>query len=182
MTDDQLALFAETVFEHEPLPADWPATYWIITAWAPTGESWSAERNQTADAALEASLRAAGHRLLRMTGCSPDRRHREPGWAVALEQGAALRLGREFGQVALFLVRRSRLIVVDCTGGREHPLDRGLDPDRIRGGHPEAGGLRPWRRTRSRQLIRPAAARAIRESRSGAHRWIRPVRAGRIRT
>ncbi len=128
MTEEQLALFAETVFEHEPLPRDWPTTYWVITAWATTGESWSAERNRAADKALENVLRAASHRLLRMTGGSPDGRHREPGWAVALEHDTALRLGREFGQVALFLVRRGRLIVVTCADGCEHPLDRDLDP------------------------------------------------------
>ena len=62
MNDAELQLFALTVILGEPLPADWPASFVIINAWATTGETWSDERNQAADEALRQALQQAAQR------------------------------------------------------------------------------------------------------------------------
>ena len=75
MTPEQRAQFSQAVFRCEPLSADWPADFAIITAYDPDGQPTTAEQNLAADAALEADLRAAGYRLHRITGGSADGVH-----------------------------------------------------------------------------------------------------------
>ena len=58
MTPEQREQFKQAVFRLEPLPADWPADFAIITAYDPDGQATSLERNLEADAALAAELRA----------------------------------------------------------------------------------------------------------------------------
>ena len=127
-TEKYLDLYAQTVFAHAALPAGWPAHFWIITAYPPTGEAApSAARLAELDAALVDALRAEGADALhRVTGGSPDGAHTEPGWAAALSTEAAMRLGRQFRQVAIFRVEAGRLAVVDCENGRVFELARGM--------------------------------------------------------
>jgi len=127
-TEKYLDLYAQTVFAHAPFPAGWPARFWIITAYPPTGEAApSAARLAELDAALVEALRAEGADALHLvTGGSPDGAHAEPGWAAALSTEAALRLGRQFRQVAIFRVDAGRLAVVDCENGRVFELARGM--------------------------------------------------------
>jgi len=127
-TDDYFDLYAATVFTHAPWPAQWPERFWIITAYPPTGESKPEEATfARLDAELVAALRAEGATALhRVTGGSADGTHQEPGWAVALPQEAALRVGRQFRQIAVFLVEPRGLTVVDCTTERAYPLGRAM--------------------------------------------------------
>ena len=127
-TEKYLHLYAQTVFTYEALPAGWPAHFWIITAYPPTGEKApSPARLAELDAELVDALRAEGVTAPHLvTGGSPDGKHAEPGWAAALSTEAALRLGRQFRQVAVFRVEAGRLAVVDCETGRVFELDRGM--------------------------------------------------------
>jgi hypothetical protein len=112
------------VFRGEPLPADWPADFAIITAYDPEGRTASAADNVAADARLEAELRDAGFCLHRLTGGSADGIHLEPGWGVPIGLPGAVELGRRYRQVAVFYVRAGVLTLVDCEDGSSEDLGR----------------------------------------------------------
>lgn len=124
MTPEQRALFKQAVFRCAPLPADWPADFAIITAHDPDGLSASAELNRAADEALEAELRAAGHRLHRITGGSADGAHLEPGWGVPVGLPGAVEYGRRYRQLAVFCIQGGGLKLVDCADGASEDLGR----------------------------------------------------------
>jgi len=124
MTPEQRDQFKQAVFRFEPLPADWPTDFAVITAYDPDGLPATPEANLAGDAALEADLRAAGYRLLRVTGGSADGLHQEPGWAVPIGLPGAVEFGRRYRQVAVFAVRAGRLALVDCADGSIEDLGR----------------------------------------------------------
>jgi hypothetical protein len=124
MDPQQRDLFKQAVFRGEPLPADWPAEFAIITAYDPDGRSAPPEVNRAADESLEAELRAAGHRLHRITGGSADGVHLEPGWGVTVGLPGAVEFGRRYRQVAVFYVRAGALTLVDCEDGASEDFGR----------------------------------------------------------
>jgi len=97
----------------------WPAQFVIITAYATTGETWTDEENEAADKALEAELRTRGSWMRRVTGRSPTTRHREPGWAIAMDWGEACDVGLRFLQDAIFVISGDALAVTHCDERRE---------------------------------------------------------------
>jgi hypothetical protein len=124
MTPEPRDQFKQAVFLCAPLPLDWPTEFAIITAYDPDGLPTKGELNLAADLALEADLRAAGYRLLRVTGGSADGLHQEPGWAVPIGLPGAVEFGRRYRQVAVFVVRAGRLALVDCEDGSIEDLGR----------------------------------------------------------
>ena len=74
----------------------------VITAFDPRGENLSAEENDQLARRLDARLREMNLKFTRVDACSPDGGHCECSVAVNLPMEAAVRLGAEFGQVALF--------------------------------------------------------------------------------
>jgi hypothetical protein len=124
MTPSQRELFKQAVFRGEPLPADWPEAFAIITACDPEGRSATSADNLAADAALQAELRGAGFQLHRITGGSADGAHLEPGWGVPIGLSGALEYGRKYRQLAVFYVRNGALILVDCADGSVEDLGR----------------------------------------------------------
>lgn len=80
--------------------------FWVLTAWNPEGRPTNADANRKADAELLEALRRAGEKPVRVTGMSPDKSHREPGWSV--ENGeTALSLARLFRQEAVYRIDRA---------------------------------------------------------------------------
>jgi hypothetical protein len=124
MTPEQRAQFKQAVFRCAPLPADWPADFAIITAYDPDGLPTTAELNLAADESLEAELRAAGHRLHRITGGAADGVHLEPGWGVPIGLPGAVEYGRRYRQLAVFYVRGGGVCLVDCADGSSEDLGR----------------------------------------------------------
>ena len=124
MHPEQREQFSQAVFRCEPLPADWPADFAIITAYDPDGLPTAPERNLEADAELESELRSAGYRLHRITGGSADGVHLEPGWGVPIGLPGAVEFGRRYRQLAIFAVRAGRLALVDCEAGWAEDLGR----------------------------------------------------------
>ena len=124
MDPQQRHLFRQAVFRGEPLPADWPADFAIITAYDPEGRPTSPAANDAADAMLKAELQAAGFRLHRVTGGSADGGHQEPGWGVTVGLPGAVEFGRRYRQVAVFYVRAGALTLVDCEDGSAEDLGR----------------------------------------------------------
>lgn len=124
MTPEQRAQFKQAVFRFDPLPADWPDEFAIVTAYDPDGIPASASANLAADAALEAELRAAGRRVHRITGGSADGVHLEPGWGVPVGLPEAVEFGRRHRQLAVFYVRGRVVSLVGCADGSTDVLDR----------------------------------------------------------
>jgi hypothetical protein len=124
MTPEQRAQFKQAVFRCAPLPADWPADFAVITAYDPDGLSTTGDLNLAADESLEAELRAAGHRLHRITGGSADGVHLEPGWGVSIGLPGAVEYGRRYRQLAVFYVRGGGVCLVDCADGSSEDLGR----------------------------------------------------------
>ncbi len=79
-----------------------PASFVVLTANNPRGQSMSPEENIQLRDALRLRVREAGLMSVQVDGVSPDGRHREQGIAVALGREAAVQLAREFGQSAYF--------------------------------------------------------------------------------
>lgn len=94
----------------------------IVTAWDPPGRPRGDVANRRLDAELREALRAAGAEPRRMTGCSPDLAHREPGWAAAVPVATALEVARRFDQAALYAVAAGRLLLVWCHDGSAEDL------------------------------------------------------------
>jgi len=124
MSPEQRALFNQAVFRCEPLPADWPADFAIITAYDQDGLPTTAELNRAADEVLASELRAAGYRLHRITGGSADGVHLEPGWGVPIGLPGAVEYGRRYRQLAVFYIQGGGLKLVDCADGASEDLGR----------------------------------------------------------
>lgn len=118
-------------FRTEVPVLEWPAAFVIISAFATTGETWSAERNAAADERLHAELLRRGCRPIRITGYDPVSGHAEPSWAAELPLDEALELGRDYLQDAIFSVRQDVLSVVRCNPPNEQAT-MGTYRERIR--------------------------------------------------
>jgi hypothetical protein len=101
-------------FRSPELPPAWPASFAIITAWATTGERWSAAENEAADQRLQTRLQGFGFWHWRITGYSPVDGHAEEGWAVKMPLDLARELGREFHQDAIYWVSGDQCCVIKC--------------------------------------------------------------------
>jgi type I restriction system adenine methylase HsdM len=111
--------YAETHFQPLEPWEDCPDEFAIITAYATTGEKWTAAQNEAADRKLEARLRKLSLWVRRITGYSPATGHAEPGWAVPLSFDAACDIGDEFKQDAIYLVSKDTLAVSHCDSRRK---------------------------------------------------------------
>lgn len=74
----------------------------IVTAYNPRGAATDADENHHRQERLETWLAGSGTLFRRADGCSPDRRHREPGCACAMDLPAACTLAERFGQSGLY--------------------------------------------------------------------------------
>ena len=115
--------YFETHFLLESPSSDWPAEFAIITAYATSGETWTAEQNQAADKRLETELRTSARWMKRLTGYSPTSGHAEPGWAVDMNWTIACDIGQRYKQEAIYFVIKDSLYVTHCD-----PQKRGLIP------------------------------------------------------
>lgn len=118
--------YLETQFRHEMAISDWPEEFAIITAHATTGETWTAEQNESADRALEDELQGSGKWHQRLTGYSPTTGHAEPGWAVEMALSDACALGLRYLQDAIYFVSGDELRVILCDVPRARLLIGGF--------------------------------------------------------
>ncbi len=96
--------------------------FWILTAWNPEGRPADADANRKADAELLEALRRTGENPVRVTGMSPDKAHREPGWSVGNRE-TALSLARRFHQEAVYRIDGGgRLHLREMRTGTEEDL------------------------------------------------------------
>ena len=108
------AAYGETHFQQLEHADDWPEEFAIVTAYATTGEEWTAAENEAADRVLEAHLKQQATWVRRLTGYSPSTGHAEPGWAVTLSFEAACKTGLQHKQDAIYFVEKDTLSVSFC--------------------------------------------------------------------
>ena len=113
-TADIHPAYFRTYFRADAPISDWPSVFAIITAYATTGETWTAEENEMADRALEGELRKTGRWMRRLTGYSPTTGHAEAGWAVEIPWDEACDVGLRFKQDAIYTVNGDELSVTLC--------------------------------------------------------------------
>ena len=106
--------YFRTYFRADAPISDWPSVFAIITAYATTGETWTAEENEMADRALEGELRKTGRWMQRLTGYSPTTGHAEAGWAAEIPWDEACDVGLRFKQDAIYTVNGDELSVTLC--------------------------------------------------------------------
>ena len=111
-------LYLSTFLDLGPDWSEQPKEFAIISAYATTGEKWSAERNQQADKRLYERLVREKTWLRRVTGYAPDTDHNEPCWAVSMSFTEACDLGEEFLQDAIYYVEGDQLYVSHCDSRR----------------------------------------------------------------
>ncbi len=84
------------------LAAGLPGCFGLVTAENPRGRDADAAGNAARRARLDAELAAAGHRPVRVDGCSRDRRRVEVGVALAWSLEAVRALARRWEQSAIY--------------------------------------------------------------------------------
>lgn len=116
--------YFSTVFLLEQPPDPLPRTFAIVTAWNAEGVTIDDAANEIADHVLRRELLDLGLPHFRVTGCSPDLTHREPGWAVAISKVEAIGLGRRHRQLAVWRIKDDELILIDCATAKEERIAR----------------------------------------------------------
>jgi hypothetical protein len=106
--------YFETRFRLESALGQIAGAFVIVSAFATTGETWSEERNRTADESLRRRLIQMRKRHRRIVGYSPKTMHAEPSWLIEVDESAGLAIGAEFCQDAIYVVTADDLWVVLC--------------------------------------------------------------------
>ena len=114
--------YFRTVFLLDVPRAAPPSRFAIVTAWNPMDEVIPHALNQARDRQLQRMLETLDPQLCRITGCSPDLVHREPGWGFRADLETALAIAREFRQRALWWVENDRLNLVSCGDPAPQPM------------------------------------------------------------
>lgn len=92
----------------------WPPEFVILSAYATTGEHWTARENERADSALWRFLKEKGGWLARVICASQSASLKEPCWAFQMTFEAACELGMTYRQEALYYVKGDELFVSYC--------------------------------------------------------------------
>lgn len=74
----------------------------VLTAYNPRGENIARSGNEGLSRELEAELRSAGERFVRVDACSPDKSHCECSVALASTWDRAIAVAKRFEQIAIF--------------------------------------------------------------------------------
>ena len=144
--DDQLALWLRTqllvracgeTLDLDAVPADpWPAPIarirppiTLVTGWNPGGEVADPAANRAANRALRSTLEARGWSWRAALGRAPDGSWAEPGFAVGrLDEAAAAALGREWRQLAVYVISAPEVVVLASDGSFRQVRPRGQRP------------------------------------------------------
>lgn len=101
-----------------PDAMDWPANVdecFVITAENPAGIPMPVDVNDRATVSLAADIQRAGGSFVRAAGWASDDSHVEYGFLVwGIDRVTAVRLGRQYGQDAIFAVTREDVELISC--------------------------------------------------------------------
>jgi hypothetical protein len=113
-------------FQTRFVPAEvfdgWPDEFVIISGYATTGEVWTREQSEDADARLAGVLGQLGVWHRRIVGYSPITDHAEPSWAAAVSLDTGCDIGQAFQQDAVYHVIGDQLRVVRCASEKQSAL------------------------------------------------------------
>ena len=108
------------IVEHQ---TEWPRRFGVITACNPNGIAVDDKTNHQRTKALEDSLQLSGNEYFRVTGCSEDQVHKEPGFGVVSPSVEAIvELGRDWQQEAIFWIDNQIVNLVTCDKKVTYPL------------------------------------------------------------
>jgi hypothetical protein len=114
--------YFEVRFRLEAAPPIWPNQFVILSAFATTGEQWTANHNRRADQRLAEKLDRLNIWRIRVIGYSPITQHAEPSWAFSMSFDEACDLGLQFRQDALYIIDADQMDVSYCDHRRERVL------------------------------------------------------------
>ena len=121
-------------FDLDLVPAnDWPAPLarlrlpiTLVTGWNPGGEEADPNANRVANRRLRAAIEARGWAWRPALGRARDGSWAEPGFAVGgLDETSAAALGREWGQLAVYVVTPAEVAVLASDGSFRRSRPRG---------------------------------------------------------
>lgn len=118
-----LSQYLDTIFIAKPPEEGWPGQFFIITACDPrSGGDRSSD--DEAHRRLRGRLTCLGCWKHKVTGASPDWKHREKGFAArGLELEKAIELGRQFEQNAIFAIDNDVVSVFGCFDRSRQEMD-----------------------------------------------------------
>lgn len=131
--------YLSTIVEIEVSPGRWahlngpaaldelplPGPIHVITACNPEGIYRSEEENRAATARLVGEMWVSGFAIARALGRSPSGDHSEVSVALSgLSRPEALRVGRRYGQIAIYEVTDDTVILMACHSERVEAFDR----------------------------------------------------------
>jgi hypothetical protein len=143
---DQIALWLRTqllvracgeTLDLDAVPADpWPAPIarirppiTLVTGWNPGGQRAEPADNRAANRAFRSRLEARGWPWRAALGRAPDGSWAEPGFAVGtLDEAAAAALGREWRQLAVYVISAAEVVVLASDGSFRAVRPRGRRP------------------------------------------------------
>lgn len=100
-----------------------PGPFAVITACNPRGVVLPADANRRLDARFSAWVESSHLGAIRVTGRSPDGRHAEPGWALAVAPEEARALAADWQQQAIYWFDGARFWIEPVlSGGLPVPL------------------------------------------------------------
>ena len=108
-----LSEYYQTKFDIHDFQGNWPQAFAVITAFQTTGETWSAEKNESQNAMLHQELSDGQKWIQKVTGHLGS--HAEPGWTVEMSFEEACRMGAKYQQDAIFYIENGELFVASCT-------------------------------------------------------------------
>ncbi|RYD60475.1 MAG: DUF3293 domain-containing protein [Verrucomicrobiaceae bacterium] len=112
--------YSKARFKDVILPAgELPDSFAVVTAWNPDGNVLSPEENELHGRDLSERLNTLGLVHFPVTGYDPASPHGEPGFGISCDSGTAISLGKEFSQIAIFVIRSGMVHLVSCGDGRD---------------------------------------------------------------
>jgi hypothetical protein len=91
-----------------------PERFTIITAYNPMDALLPKEENLERNKNLFRTLSSVAKDIIPIIGSSPDYFHQEPSYLVNIALTEALKIGRSYGQRAVFWIKRDNLQIVEC--------------------------------------------------------------------
>lgn len=132
--DDLRPEYFGAVFESSLSACECPEQFAVVTAYNPHGRCIPVGENERRDRTLQQDLVNGGLVHWRVTGCSADDSHREPGYAIQTSLDAAISVGRDLAQQAVFWIDHDELSLVSCRTAERVSL--GSWAARLRGHEP----------------------------------------------
>ena len=119
-------LFQNARWRADEPESGWPESFGVVTAWNPNGKIISDKENAARMEALRKNLDRQKLRQFPVTGYALDSDHHEDGFGVVCGRGQTIELGKEWEQLAVFLIEDGWVWLIFCDPDGEEILLRPL--------------------------------------------------------